>query len=937
MHAGTDHPSDPGILGRAAELARLDRLLAAVDGSGPQVLVLTGEPGAGKSTLVDWTAERGRARGLGILRVRGSEGEVGLGLSGVHQLLHPLLPGDDLSAGHREALDRAFGPEAAQYELKLDQLSLCVSVLGLITEAAARRPLLLLVDDAQWLDLGSVDVLAFLARRLEGRPVVLLLAAREEGVPGRFDRDFPQVTVGPLSRTAAGELLDVQPDPPRGKARAEILQQAAGNPLALIELPRALARGRTGTGGAGDAGGAGGARGVGGAGGATLPLTARLESLFAADLPGLPAPTRAALLLVAAAGPARLTDLMRAAPELDVVEALDPAERSGLVRVADGRVLLRHPLVRSAVYHAASFHERRQAHLALAAALAEEPDRRAWHLAAAATGQDPEVADALAESAERARGRGGYATAATALERAAELTPVPELRARRLLSAAQAAMFAGHPQWVGEMSGRVGEMTEDPRLRAEASLLGGWALGVTHRHEEALAMLLGVAEATAASAPDLTLRALSTAATSVYNSGAPYDRSELHRISGLIDEDGDPAACAWVRAVIDPHHERPRLTRLLTERLSALAQEESLGDLTSLGSTTWILDETEQAVRILGRTMDLLRRAGSAGTNATVTQALALALFENGSWTAAEETAHEAFWMATEAGADNVAVGARILRATLRALEGDHAAARTQAMQAVHGVDLRKSLSLQVRHRHAMGMAAFVAGDHADAYEQLRATFTHDFRPAPVHYHASLYYLGDLAAAAVRAERVDDARTVVDAVERHLKPDPSPRLAAVFHRAAALLTDTDDAEHHFRTALEDPATDCWPFEKALARLDFGEWLRRRRRSAEARPHLNAALECFQRLDARPWANRTAAELRAAGAPAGTAATPASELTAQERQIAELAAQGLTNRDIAARLYLSPRTVGYHLHKIFPKLGIRARAQLRDALSRDPQQ
>ncbi|MGW3433037.1 LuxR C-terminal-related transcriptional regulator [Streptomyces melanosporofaciens] len=225
----------------------------------------------------------------------------------------------------------------------------------------------------------------------------------------------------------------------------------------------------------------------------------------------------------------------------------------------------------------------------------------------------------------------------------------------------------------------------------------------------------------------------------------------------------------------------------------------------------------------------------------------------------------------------------------------------------------------------------------ADVFPSQKATFTHDFRPAPVHYHASLYYLGDLAAAAVRAERVDDARTVVDAVERHLKPDPSPRLAAVLHRAAALLTDTDDVEHHFRTALEDPATDCWPFEKALARLDFGEWLRRRRRSAEARPHLNAALECFQRLDARPWANRTAAELRAAGAPAGTAATPASELTAQERQIAGLAAQGLTNRAIAARLYLSPRTVGYHLHKIFPKLGIRARAQLRDALSRDPQQ
>lgn len=921
MHIGPDYPADPGILGRTAELSHIEVLLGAVDGTGPQVLVLVGEPGAGKSTLVDWTAEQGRARGLRLLRVRGSEGEAGLGLSGVHQLLHPLLPGDTLPAQQRKALDRAFGMTTAHQEATLDQMSLCVGVLALIGDAATHQPLLLLVDDVQWLDLGSVDVLGFLARRLEGKPVVMLLAAREEGVPARFDRDFPQVTVGPLSRAAAGLLLEAQPNPPRGRARTQILQQAAGNPLALIELPRALARGRTGT---------------GQDGGAALPLTARLENLFAADLPGLPEPTRQALLLVAAAGTGQLADLLRAAPSLDVVEALDPAERVGLVRIEDGQVLLRHPLVRSAVYQAASFAERRQVHLALAAALAKEPDRRAWHLAAAATGQDADVADALAESAERARARGGYAAAAAALERAADLTPAPHLRARRLLMAAQAAMFAGHPQWVGEISGRVGDLTEDARLRAEASLLGGWALGVTLRHEEALALLLGGAEATAASIPELALGTLGTAATSVYNSGTPFQRAELRRIGALLDA-GNPAALAWSQAVIDPHRQRARLLGLLKDALAAMSQD-SLADLTALGGTTWILDETEQAVHILRRTMDVIRRAGSAGTNATVTQALALALFESGSWTAAQDAADEAFWTATEAGADNVTLGSCVLQATLRALRGDHATARTQALEAVRGVDLRRSLSLLVRHRHALGMAAFVAGDHADAYEQLRATFTRDFRPAPVHYHASVYYLGDLAAAAVRAGRREDARTVVEAVEHSLEPDRSPRLAAVLHRAAALLSDTEDAERHFRAALADLATDCWPFEKALTQLDFGEWLRRQRRSTEARPHLGAALECFQRLDARPWTDRTAAELRASGAPTAAATTRAAgELTAQERQIAELGAQGLTNRDIAARLYLSPRTVGYHLHKIFPKLGIRSRAQLRDALEQNPPQ
>ncbi|MFF5858156.1 AAA family ATPase [Streptomyces sp. NPDC012751] len=927
-HAGAEYTADPGVLGRAAELSRLDGLLGAVDGTGPQVLVLVGEPGAGKSTLVDWTAERGRARGLRTLRVRGSEEEAGLGLSGIHQLLHPLLPGDTLPAPRREVLDRAFGP-AGQGPAALAQLSLCVSVLALLDDAAARRPLLLLVDDAQWLDLGSVDVLGFLARRLEGRPVVLLLAAREDAVPARFDRDFPRVTVGPLSRAAAGLLLDAQPVPPRGRARSQVLQQAAGNPLALIELSRSLARGHDGT---------------GRDGAATLPLTARLENLFAADLPELPGTTREVLLLAAAAGTGRLAELLRAAPSSDVVEALAPAERAGLVRVADGRVHFRHPLVRSAVCQAASFAERRRAHLALASALAGEPDRRAWHLAAAATGQDAEVADALAASAGRARARGGYATAAAALERAAELTPEAEPRARRLLAAARAAMLAGHPQWVGEISGRVGELTEDPRVRAEASLLGGWALGVTLRDDEALTLLFGVAEATARSAPDLAIGTLGTAAASVYNSGAPYHRSELERISALVDDPGaaDSTARFWVRAVIDPHRDRAGQVRALEEAPAAGASQ-SLNDLTALGAAAWILDDTERAVRVLGRAVDLLRRAGSAGSNATVTHALALALFESGSWKAARDTADEAFWMATEAGAANVTVSACLLQATLSVLRGEHVAGRTRALEAVRDVDLRRSLSLQVRHRYAMGMAAFVAGDHADAYEQLRATFTRDVRPAPVHYHASLYHLGDLAAAAVRAERTDDARAVVDAVERARAADRSPRLAAVLHRATALLSDGEDAEEHFRASLADSVTDsvtgsvtdCWPFEQALTRLDFGEWLRRRRRSAEARPYLTAALECFERLDARPWADRTTAELRATGAPAATEPSPVSALTPQQFQIAELAARGLTNRDIAARLYLSPRTVGYHLHKIFPKLGIRTRAQLRDALSQDP--
>lgn len=391
----------------------------------------------------------------------------------------------------------------------------------------------------------------------------------------------------------------------------------------------------------------------------------------------------------------------------------------------------------------------------------------------------------------------------------------------------------------------------------------------------------------------------------------------------------------WPHAVSRPFTDRERVLKSLPQAVDAMP-DGSLTALVSLGSSAWILDETDEAVRLFGQARDQLRRTATAGTNCTVAQALALALFESGDWTASQSAAEDAFWMATEAGADNVTVGSPLLQATLRAARGDHAGARAQADAAVRGRDLRKSRSLYVRHRHALGMAALAEGDHTAAYEQFRQAFTRDFHPAPVHYHASPYCLADLAAAAVRAGQADDARTVLRAAEATLGESRSARLEAIVHRASALLSDPDDAETHFRTAV-DLAGARWPFEHALTHLDFGEWLRRRRRSTEARPLLGTALEIFERLDARPWIERTAAELRAAGVAVAPSAAPeaVADLTPQELQIAQLAAEGLTNRDIGARLYLSPRTIGFHLHKIFPKLGITGRVQLRDALGHVP--
>ncbi|MBT2445465.1 AAA family ATPase [Streptomyces sp. ISL-36] len=987
MDLGTAQAHTPVILGRDRELARIAQLIDAADGSGPKVLVLAGEPGAGKSTLVERAAAQAEARGLRVLRVRGSEGEHDLAFAGVHQLLHPVLHDvERLPSRQRDALRRTFGTDragtgeagadeggtgeagtdragtgeagadeggtgeagtdragtgeagadepggtgatatedadgtgatAADGPQAPDPLLTRVGVLTLLSDAATERPLLIAVDDAQWLDVCSLGVLAFVARRLEGERVAVLLAARDEAVPERFDRDFPQLTVGPLERGAAGLLLDAQPQPPRGRARSRILQQAAGNPLALIELARAFAKDP-------DSQGTGSID--------PLPLTARLERLFAADLPTLPPATRRALLLAASAGTARLSDILRAAPDLDEPHVWRPAEQAGLIRVESGHVRLRHPLVRSAIFQAATFGERREAHLALAAALAHEPDRRAWHLAAAALGPDEQVADALEESAERSRRRGGYAAAAGALERAAELTPEPEQHAGRLLAAAASAMYAGYPQWVGEIAARVESLTDDPRLLAEASLRGGWSLAVTLRHEDSLAFLLPVAESMATRAPALALDALGTASTPAYNSGDSFYRTELQRIDSLVEPLPDRPDRLWMRAVARPFEDREEALKTLTHAVDTL-RDASLSDLVVLGATAWILDETDLAVRLLGQAMDHLRRSTTAGANATAAQALALALFESGAWTAAQSAAEDAYWMATDAGADNVSVGSPILQATLRAARGDHAGARAQAGDAVRGIDLHTSRSLYVRHCHALGMAALAQGDHPTAYAQFRRAFTRDFRPAPVHYHASLYYLADLAAAAVRAGHADDARAVLRAAEGTLDTTRSARLDAIVHRAWALLSEADDAEAHFRAAVADPANARWPFEYALAHLDFGEWLRRRRRAAEARPLLATALEFFERLDARPWIERTVAELRASGVSVADSGTPdaVADLTPQELQIAQLAAEGLTNRDIGARLYLSPRTIGFHLHKIFPKLGITGRAQLRDVL------
>ena len=877
------------VLGRDAEVTRALGLRAGV-------LVVTGEPGAGKSTLLELAAGSvglsggpGPAGGVGpaggtasvgtrVLRLAGVRGEADLPFAGLHQLLIPVL--DEVAAlpgRQSEALLRAVGlDDGPPSQEPARRLLVGVGLLTLLSDLA---PLLLVVDDVQWLDQGTREALAFAARRIGEEPIAVLAAARDAAA---FP-DFPTLPLPPLDERVAGQLLDRLPDPPAGRRRERILAQAAGNPLGLLELARASAV----------------VEGTATEDTGPLPLTERLERLFAADAEGLPAATRHALLLAAAD-----TEDLTAA---HYAEALAPAERAGLIRTVAGLPRFRHPLVRSAIYHAAPLAGRRAAHRELAELLTDQPDRRAWHLAAASAGPDEQVASALEATASRAARRAGYAAAAAALERAAELSPEPGGRARRLVLAAGMAVYTGAPLLVERLAGAAAALTDDPAVLAEAALRSGQVLTLTAQHDTALALLTR-----AAGYPPLAAEAVASVAVAGYYAGTPETRDWLRERGG-----GDP----WTAAVTDPYRDRAALVAALPTLLGAAGR--SPERLTAVGAMAWLLDETGLAVRLFEDALHRWRALGRVPTGLGCSAGWAY--LDHGRWAEARVTATAA--VPSRDAPAHLLAATLSLEAAALALPGETGAARERAERALALIDPARSRAVGVRARWALGMAAVADGDHETAYRQFRLQFDTD--GDPVHYHGSHAALAELAAAAVRTGHESEATEIVQRAEKRLAGGTSPRLHALLHRARALL-EPEDAEAHFQEALGDPAGEQWPFERAQVLLDYAEWLRRRRRVAEARPTLAAAMETFRRLGARPWIERTQGELRAAGVHTAPAPpTALTELTPQQQQIVRLAARGLSNREIGERLFLSPRTVGSHLYRSYPKLGVSTRAQLRD--------
>ena len=911
------------IIGREAGLARLRGLVDQVP-LASQVLVVTGEAGMGKTVLLADAAGRARSAGMRVLAVTGRESESRLAFAGLHQLLRPVLSSAaGLPGRQAQALMGALG--LAADPVAPDPLLTGVAVLTLLSDLSERSPVLVVADDAHWLDRSSLDALAFVGSRLDAERVVLLVGARGQAPPPGFDRGFPELLLGPLSAADAGLLLDGLPRPPSGRARLQVLAQAAGNPMALIELAKVItddpAASRRWA-------------------AEPLPLTDRLSAVLTSRFAALPEQARAALLLAAVAdGPdLRVAASHGAGPD---ARALTPAEQLGLVKVNRTGLEFSHPLVRSAIYHSAPFAQRAAAHRQLAGALHDQPDRRAWHLAAAALQPDEHVAALLETTAAQAQQRGGAAAAALAMERAAELSPDRADQARRLVAAASAAVPTGQADWVQELATRALAVTADPALRMTARRDAGWALAWSGRRTAALSALISVVEAASRDLPALAWDALGSAATVAYQSGMPASREAVSHALDLLERQGPPLPGRapgidvsvlrfWIGASADPIGSRNQLLPYLRNIVSLPIEEPSLW---RVASAAWLLDESDLAITLLQDAMQRLRAPGVRGTSGGSLTVLGWAYIDTGRWDEALEVAAEAASVAEASHMDIVAASADVITATVLALRADSGAARWHAARALATVDPAECGLVAARARRALGVAALADGSYLQAFTQLRGLFTED--GTPLHNYASYLGVADLAAAADRADRRIEGCDVIEHALSHLHGMASARLEQLIARARGILAGPDVAEAHFATALADPAGDQWPFERAQLRLDYAEWLRRRRRINDAKPVLTEALGTFRRLGAQSWAQRAEAELRACGvAVTGAPRAPDAlgELTPQQRQIVRLASDGLTDREIADRLFLSPRTVSSHLYRSYPKLGVASRHQLRDVIA-----
>ncbi|WP_139210030.1 helix-turn-helix transcriptional regulator [Microlunatus flavus] len=896
--------------GREAELAALVGLV-----TGPaRSAVLLGSPGEGKTALLSALARRLRGEGWSVLVVSGRVADRAVPLAGLTELL--LLarsPTSSLASELRmRLLDHARGERGVA-----SVLGLRLDVLTWLEELAGDGRLLVCVDDAQWLDPTTLQVLTFLAHRVAGGPVSVVLAARTER-PRAELQGLPVLALRPIDDQDARRVVaDVRVDLPEQAVRA-LVARAAGNPLALVELarsgPEALLAEDAETG-----------------------VPERLEQAFAADLATLPAATRQVVVL-ASAGAEDMAVLARSSPGADVVDALEPAERVGLVRVRGQEVRFRHPLARQAVYAGATAAERARAHRALAAAYHDDADRRAWHRAASAVGPDEAVAAELAAAAARATDRVAYAEAARALRRAVELTPDPAVRERRVVELLQVGTPTGQLTEQVGLARRVRDETADPAVRAAAQQFIASTLSRTMDQQAArLALEDAVAQA-AVLDPVAAWASLTSLASLVYQTAADptVTLGWVEKLGRAEDEHPlVTASRVWVRAAAEPARRPPDL---LEEVARAAPLPPPVPPVVVglramlLGAAAWLLDLPDLAAAHLREARRVLERENSQEL-VPILVALAQVGLDATALDDAEEAARLLLELSEVGALDYQRAVAQHALAAVAALRGEREEARDLAAQVWSRLDLASCTALEIGVRAAVADSWYGQDDEA-RWDQLRACF--DLDGAPRHGRLSVRALVPAVSAALGTDRAADARRLVDGVRRALaEPPEGAYQTMVLAAAEALLADDPEVDTRARRVVDDPRHARWPLELADARLAYGRWLRRRRRFPEARVQLLGALQAFERIGARLRVEAAREELGRVGGTSSSSADAAtwSSLTGRERQVVRLAATGLTNREIGEAVFLSPRTVGVHLYNAFPKLGVTARHQLAAVVAR----
>ncbi|OON27968.1 MULTISPECIES: AAA family ATPase [unclassified Micromonospora] len=907
------------LFGRHDDLAQLAEFLDGVRQGGGARLIC-GEPGVGKSALMTAAMEFALADGMRVLRASGSEFEADVSYSGLHQLLLPAHAAlDRLPPGPREALSVALGFGVGTPP---DVLLVCNAALLLVTELTADEPVLLVVDDVHWLDRASAVVLGFIARRLAGVRAGLLASTRAGSVSFLDLRGLSEHAVGPLDDEAAGRLVDARHPQLPARVRRRLLDLAQGNPLALMELPATLLGSvrRTET------------------QPEVVPLSDRLQAIFAARLTGLPEATRRVLLLATFEGTGDVRVLRAALPDQSSLADLAPAERAQLVRVDDAtaRIAFRHPLIRSAIVAMSTHEERRTAHVALAGALVDDEERRAWHLAAAAVGPDEAVAELLEEAAHRVMRRGDGFAAVAALVRAAELSATSAGRGRRLAEAA----------YIGaEASGTIDDakiLLTDARRAAPDSA------GSLHA-ANATAFLMINGDGDVNTAHRLLAGAIETGDHG-YRADDPALVEAMHTLLLLCWYGSTPEYWEPFFAMLRRIRPRPpdvlalasdsfadpvRTGKAALGRIDAvlrtLTENEDPTRIMRIGTASVYLDRLGDSREASWRLVEHGRNGGAPRRHLGALMHLCLDDFLTGRWDEAEELAAEGQRTCDTSGFSFFAWYFRYNRAILAAGRGRFDEAYALADEITHWALPRGVAAAALFAQHPRVLAAMGQGDYDAAFGHAAA-----MSPPGVlasHVPHCTWVMFDLVEAAVRTGRTAEARAHVQAMRDADLAVLSPRLALLQAGAEALVLDDDESVTRVEALLVEPVTRRWLFDGTRVRLALGERLRRTRSPVEARPHLLAARDGFAALAAEPWLDRVEGELRACGhRPAPRQRGDLTALTAQELQIAELAASGLTNKQIAERLYLSHRTVGAHLYRIFPKLGVTSRAALRDALS-----